>query len=680
MKHSGDTFIALRRLALLSLCSLSMAACLEWPEIVQCDGQSGCWAGYECIEGRCIQPDICGNGVRELESGEQCDDGGAVAGDGCGSTCHLEVCGNAILDPGEQCDDGNAVIADGCSDCQPDVTCNDGNQMGGDGCSAKRFVEPGFACTGAPSLCCADPTSSFEPVGTAAIDPSSNEVVLTPATGYRAGAAWFRQPIDLAESLDVRFRVYLGEVDEGADGLAFVFHRDARGLTTLGGGDIHLGTGYIFPSIFVEFDTYNNHYVEDQSDLSCDHAAIFARPGWELESLVLPSRCLPGEVEDNQYHDLRISWRPNAVPLPTLQVFFDGTEIITHAEDLVSNYFGGDSSEIYLGLTASTGGSNNEHKFCLPQPFDPVTDHMGCGNGQIDPGEECDDGNTWPGDGCDAACWVEPACGNSLVEGGEECDDGNRMTGDGCDAGCRVEPACGNGVVEPGEQCDDGNVVPGDGCDARCRFEAECGNGVLEPGEQCDDGNATPGDGCDAYCRFEAECGNGVVEPGEQCDDRNVVPGDGCDAGCGIESVPESEPNEDGTPEVSGWFEGNDFSAMHADYSYEIDTIISATLEPAGDEDVFMVTNNGAEMVRVRFDTHDAAVGLGMSCWQIDTVLVVRNTQGDVLTFNDDRAYDLCSMVEVDIEPGETIYAHVLDYEDDNPISAPGYWLAIDFQ
>jgi cysteine-rich repeat protein len=33
------------------------------------------------------------------------------------------------------------------------------------------------------------------------------------------------------------------------------------------------------------------------------------------------------------------------------------------------------------------------------------------------------------------------------------------------------ERECGNGVVEPGEQCDDGNPVDGDGCDEFCRIE-----------------------------------------------------------------------------------------------------------------------------------------------------------------------------------------------------------------
>lgn len=30
---------------------------------------------------------------------------------------------------------------------------------------------------------------------------------------------------------------------------------------------------------------------------------------------------------------------------------------------------------------------------------------------------------------------------------------------------------CGNGVVEPGEECDDGNTSDGDGCSSECRYE-----------------------------------------------------------------------------------------------------------------------------------------------------------------------------------------------------------------
>jgi cysteine-rich repeat protein len=62
-----------------------------------------------------------------------------------------------------------------------------------------------------------------------------------------------------------------------------------------------------------------------------------------------------------------------------------------------------------------------------------------CGNGALDPGEECDDGDTTDGDGCDSNCRVT-ACGNGIVTSGEECDDANLITSDGCEADCTRTP------------------------------------------------------------------------------------------------------------------------------------------------------------------------------------------------------------------------------------------------
>lgn len=59
---------------------------------------------------------ICGNTI--LESGESCDDGNSLDGDGCSSLCLLEqpaVCGNNVWEIGETCDDGNLISGDGCS-------------------------------------------------------------------------------------------------------------------------------------------------------------------------------------------------------------------------------------------------------------------------------------------------------------------------------------------------------------------------------------------------------------------------------------------------------------------------------------------------------------------------------------------------------------------------------------
>jgi cysteine-rich repeat protein len=94
-----------------------------------------------------------------------------------------------------------------------------------------------------------------------------------------------------------------------------------------------------------------------------------------------------------------------------------------------------------------------------------------CGDGKLDEGEECDDGNNVDGDGCSAECTIEPFCGDGNLDPGEECDDGNNEDGDGCSANCTVEPFCGDGNVDPGEECDDGNNVDGDGCSAICEDE-----------------------------------------------------------------------------------------------------------------------------------------------------------------------------------------------------------------
>jgi len=146
-----------------------------------------------------------------------------------------------------------------------------------------------------------------------------------------------------------------------------------------------------------------------------------------------------------------------------------------------------------------------------------------CGNGSLDPGEQCDDGNVIDGDGCDSNCTLT-GCGNGIVTLGEQCDDGNLINGDGCDSNC-TPTGCGNGIVTGGEQCDDGNLINGDGCSATCQLEIFCGNGVVDPGETCDPpGQVMPPNGnpCRADCTF---CGDGIVNgPGgaETCDDANT--------------------------------------------------------------------------------------------------------------------------------------------------------------
>jgi cysteine-rich repeat protein len=159
-----------------------------------------------------------------------------------------------------------------------------------------------------------------------------------------------------------------------------------------------------------------------------------------------------------------------------------------------------------------------------------------CGNGIVEPGEECDDGNTNDCDSCSNACTLVTGCGDGVVCGSEQCDDGNTTSCDGCSATCMLETGlrCGDGVVDTvcGEQCDP--PVPGR-CDAQCQRIPYCGDGIVDPGEECDDGNTNDCDSCSNACTLVTGCGDGVVCGNEQCDDGNTTSCDGCSATCTVE-------------------------------------------------------------------------------------------------------------------------------------------------
>lgn len=126
-----------------------------------------------------------------------------------------------------------------------------------------------------------------------------------------------------------------------------------------------------------------------------------------------------------------------------------------------------------------------------------------CGDGSLDPGEECDDGEM-----------------NSNAESGA------------CRTNCRAA-FCGDAVLDEGEQCDDGNADDGDGCTWKCVVSV-CGNGSIEAPEECDAGDENADDVpnmCRTVCR-KPFCGDGVPDAGEECDDANLDDEDGCLKSC----------------------------------------------------------------------------------------------------------------------------------------------------
>ncbi len=179
-----------------------------------------------------------------------------------------------------------------------------------------------------------------------------------------------------------------------------------------------------------------------------------------------------------------------------------------------------------LGASAACGRTDF---FAPPRAAPPPPPE--CGNGVLERGEACEDGNLVDTDGCRADC-TPATCGDGVVfASAEHCDDGNQVSGDGCEPDCAL-PICGDRIVQgPEETCDDGNADDGDACLSSCLL-AFCGDGRVRRGvEACDDANALDTDACVA-CQL-ARCGDGFVQRGvEDCDDGNSDEFDGCTNRC----------------------------------------------------------------------------------------------------------------------------------------------------
>jgi cysteine-rich repeat protein len=155
-----------------------------------------------------------------------------------------------------------------------------------------------------------------------------------------------------------------------------------------------------------------------------------------------------------------------------------------------------------------------------------------CGDGVLQQGEACDDGNTSNSDACLDSC-QRASCGDGFVRGdlavddpdNESCDDGNTEDADACRNSCSLA-RCGDGVLrtdvgagDPAfEACDDGNGENTDACTTRCALP-RCGDGFVQVPEVCDDGNQDNDDGCLLGC-LRPTCGDGVrrvdLAPGSQ--------------------------------------------------------------------------------------------------------------------------------------------------------------------
>lgn len=329
------------------------------------------------------------------------------------------------------------------------------------------------------------------------------------------------------------------------------------------------------------------------------------------------------------------------------------------------------------------------------------------------------------------------ACGNDILEASELCDvsqlSGATCVSQGLDGGtlvCAVDCSaydtsgcyvCGDAIQEGPEVCDGPALAGGDcvnqgfqGGTLACASDCSaydlsgcytCGDSVISGPETCDgpalgaatcltqgfDGGTL---GCLGNCTsFDTSacttCGDGTREPGEACEGADLNGATcvsqgfdfgalGCTATCTyrevhcVDVVLESEPNDDGAVAVGV----SDFFPANANGPYSADALIAGSINPAGDDDVFAITNPGTTYLFLSVETYGPTAG---NCdLATDTVVFILDGAGAQLATNDQSGIANCSLVsDFVLAPGVTVYARVIDFQDNSAI--PSYHVNVRF-
>ncbi|GAB2619981.1 hypothetical protein Aab01nite_34210 [Paractinoplanes abujensis] len=168
---------------------------------------------------------------------------------------------------------------------------------------------------------------------------------LTPG-GYRqSGSAWSTTKLDVTQSFESTFKVYLHHFRPGADGIAFVVQTEGpRALGGWGGG---VGYRGIKPSLAVEFDIYQNAF-----DPSRNHLAVVLGGNPDYQDAVAES---PIPLYGRPFN-ARVSYDAEAsllrVYVKALSAGARERQVLEQEIDL-AQHVRGDSA--WVGFTGSTG-------------------------------------------------------------------------------------------------------------------------------------------------------------------------------------------------------------------------------------------------------------------------------------------------------------------------------------
>lgn len=193
-----------------------------------------------------------------------------------------------------------------------------------------------------------------------AFQETCNCYTLTPDQFNMSGSMWNINKISLRDPFDFKFNIYLGCRDgDGADGIAFVLQPISTSIGAVGGG---IGFDGVSPSIGVLVDTWQNY---EDNDPVYDHIAIQKNGIIDHSPLTdvaqpVPALASGGNIEDCQWHTLRITWDPSTKLISTQ---IDGVDRVKATIDLVADIFSGDP-KVFWGFTAATGGARNLQKVC----------------------------------------------------------------------------------------------------------------------------------------------------------------------------------------------------------------------------------------------------------------------------------------------------------------------------
>ncbi|MEO8821883.1 MAG: PKD domain-containing protein, partial [Ginsengibacter sp.] len=195
---------------------------------------------------------------------------------------------------------------------------------------------------------------------------SCNCYTLTQPINNQAGSVWQSKKINLLDSFDFSFKVFLGCTTTGADGVVFILQPSSTSIGTVGEG---LGFEGISSSIGISLDTYTN---PDLNDPLYDHISIQAngivKHGNDLAGPI-PASSATNNIKDCQWHTFRIKWDPSTHILST---YFDGVFRLSVQKDIVSDLFNS-NPVVFWGFSGSTGGFNNLQKICTPLNPDATT-------------------------------------------------------------------------------------------------------------------------------------------------------------------------------------------------------------------------------------------------------------------------------------------------------------------